>query len=90
MTQPKSRRRPPLLQSLAWFIPGLLAIVVAGLVNHPLTLIPLLLANALTMAAICHAIGFDPEPRFGRGASSDVYRLYRAGVFAGGVADAAT
>jgi len=66
MTQPKSRRRPPLLQSLAWFIPGLLAIVVAGLVNHPLTLIPLLLANALTMAAICHAIGFDPEPRFGR------------------------
>ena len=66
MNQPKSRRRPPLVQSLAWFIPGLVAIVAAGFVNHPLTLIPLLLANALTMAAICHAIGFDPEPRFGR------------------------
>ncbi|HEV2682611.1 MAG TPA: ankyrin repeat domain-containing protein, partial [Rhodanobacter sp.] len=66
MTQPKSRRRPPLLQALAWFIPGWLAVAAAGLATHPLTLIPLLLANALTMAAICHAIGFDPEPHFGR------------------------
>ncbi|OOG65427.1 hypothetical protein B0E46_03520 [Rhodanobacter sp. B04] len=66
MTQPKSRRRPPLLQALAWFIPGLIAIAAAGFATHPLTLIPLLLANALTMAAVCHAIGFDPEPRFGR------------------------
>ncbi|HEX7731884.1 MAG TPA: hypothetical protein VF415_04500, partial [Rhodanobacter sp.] len=38
----------------------------AGMVAHPLTLIPLLLANALTMAAVCHAIGFDPEPSFAR------------------------
>ncbi len=66
MTQPKSRRRPPLLQALVWFIPGLLAVAFAGLATHPLTLIPLLLANALTMAAVCHAIGFDPEPRFWR------------------------
>jgi hypothetical protein len=54
------------MQALAWFIPGLIAVAAAGLATHPLTLIPLLLANALTMAAICHAIGFDPEPRFGR------------------------
>ena len=66
MTQIKSRRRPLFLQSIAWFIPGLVAVVVAGWATHPLTLIPLLLANALTMAAICHAIGFDPEPRYGR------------------------
>jgi hypothetical protein len=66
MTQPKSRRRPPFLHALTWFIPGLLAVALASLVTHPLTLIPLLLANALTMAAICHAIGFDPEPRFRR------------------------
>jgi len=66
MTLPKSRRRPPLPQALAWFVPGLLAVAAAGLATHPLTLIPLLLANALTMAAICHAIGFDPEPRFVR------------------------
>lgn len=66
MNQPKSRRRPPLLHALAWFVPGLIAVAAAGLASHPLTLIPLLLANALTMAAICHAIGFDPEPSFGR------------------------
>ncbi|MBD8874294.1 ankyrin repeat domain-containing protein [Rhodanobacter sp. DHB23] len=66
MTQIKSRRRPPFLQALAWFIPGLLAVALAGTVAHPLTLIPLLLANALTMAAVCHAIGFEPEPSFAR------------------------
>ncbi|MBD8879909.1 ankyrin repeat domain-containing protein [Rhodanobacter sp. 7MK24] len=66
MTQTKSRRRPPFLQALAWFIPGLLAVALAGTVAHPLTLIPLLLANALTMAAVCHAIGFEPEPSFAR------------------------
>ena len=66
MTQSRSRRRPPFLHALAWFIPGLLAVAAAGLAAHPLTLIPLLLANSLTMAAICHAIGFDPEPRFTR------------------------
>ncbi len=64
MTQSKSRRRPLSLQALAWFIPGLVAVAAASLSTHPLTLILLLLANALTMAAICHAIGFDPEPRF--------------------------
>lgn len=54
------------MQALAWFIPGWAAIAAVGFATHPLMLIPLLLANALTMAAICHAIGFDPEPRFGR------------------------
>ena len=45
MTQPKSRRRPPFTQALAWFVPGLLAVAFAGLATHPLTLIPLLLAT---------------------------------------------
>lgn len=67
MTEPRSRRRPPpLLQGAAWFLPGWIAVAIAALGVHPLALIPLLLANALTMAAVCHAIGFDPEPRFGR------------------------
>ena len=64
MPQPKTRRPPPLLASLAWFIPGLIFVGLAALGAHPLALIPLLAANALTMAAVCHAIGFDPEPRF--------------------------
>ncbi len=54
------------MQALAWFIPGLAAVAAAGWTAHPLALIPLLLGNALTMAAVCHAIGFDPEPHFGR------------------------
>jgi ankyrin repeat protein len=41
-------------------------VAIAAASTHPLVLIPLLAANALTMAAVCHAIGFDPEPRFGR------------------------
>lgn len=67
MTEPKPRRRPPsFLFALAWFVPGWIAVAIAALGEHPLALIPLLVANALTMAAVCHAIGFDPEPRFGR------------------------
>ena len=66
MTQPKSRRRPPFLHALTWFIPGWLAVAAAAPSDRPLALIPLLLANALTMAAVCHAIGFDPEPRYRR------------------------
>jgi ankyrin repeat protein len=66
MAYSKTRRPPPFLQALAWFIPGLVATAIAALGAHPLALIPLLVANALTMAAVCHAIGFDPEPRFGR------------------------
>ena len=67
MAYSKTRRRPPpFLQALAWFIPGLAATAIAAIGAHPLALIPLLVANALTMAAVCHAIGFDPEPRFGR------------------------
>jgi ankyrin repeat protein len=67
MPSSKSRRRSsPLLSSLAWFVPGLIAAAVAGIGAHPLALIPLLLANTLTMAAVCHAIGFDPEPHYGR------------------------
>src|ERR1700744_973956 len=64
MPQPKTRRPPPLLQSLAWFVPGLIFVAISAIGAHPLALIPLLAANALTMAAVCHAIGFDPEPRF--------------------------
>ncbi len=67
MTAPKPRRRPPpLVQALAWFVPGWIAVAIAAATTHPLVLVPLLAANALTMAAVCHAIGFDPEPRFGR------------------------
>ncbi|MGE7139443.1 ankyrin repeat domain-containing protein [Luteibacter sp. NPDC031894] len=58
------RRRPPLIKALPWFLPALAAVACAGLTASPLALIPLLLANALAMGAVCHAIGFDPEPSY--------------------------
>ncbi|HUH30730.1 MAG TPA: ankyrin repeat domain-containing protein, partial [Rhodanobacter sp.] len=88
MTQPKLRHHRSSLQALAWFLPSLIAVAIAGVVTHPLTLIPLLLANALGMAASCHALGFDLEPRFGRtvlrrGATHVVmFTAYTAVVFA--------
>jgi ankyrin repeat protein len=88
MTSTKALRRSSPLQSLAWFLPGLIAVALAGLAAHPLTLIPLLAANALTMGAVCHAIGFDPEPSFARtvlrrGAAHLVmFTAYAAIVFA--------
>ncbi|QWT19212.1 ankyrin repeat domain-containing protein [Bacillus sp. NP157] len=63
MANPK-RRRPPLIKALPWFLPALAAVACAGLSASPLALIPLLLANALAMAAVCHAIGFDPESSY--------------------------
>jgi ankyrin repeat protein len=60
----KSRHPSSALVSLVWFLPGWLCAGLAALGAHPIALIPLLLANTLTMAAVCHAIGFDPEPDF--------------------------
>jgi uncharacterized protein len=61
----KSRRPSSVLTSLIWFVPGFIVAGIAAAVGaHPATLILLLLANTLTMAAVCHAIGFDPEPDF--------------------------
>ncbi|GLQ86645.1 ankyrin repeat domain-containing protein [Dyella flagellata] len=60
----KSRHPSSALVSLVWFLPGWLCAGIAALGAHPIALIPLLLANTLTMAAVCHAIGFDPEPNF--------------------------
>ena len=76
------------MQALLWFLPSLIAVALAGAVTHPLTLIPLLLANALGMAASCHAMGFDLEPGFARtilrrGATYLVlFTAYTAAVFA--------
>jgi ankyrin repeat protein len=63
MANPK-RRRPSPLKALPWFIPVLVAVACAGLTASPLALIPLLLANALVMGAVCHAIGFEPETSY--------------------------
>lgn len=83
----KPRRPSSALISLVWFLPGWLCAGIAALGAHPIALIPLLLANTLTMAAVCHAIGFDPEPDFLRtvvrrgGAHLTMFTCYVALVF---------
>src|SRR5215469_16205032 len=84
----KPRRPTSALSSLIWFLPGLIVVALAAAIGaHPLTLIPLLLANTLTMAAVCHAIGFDPESNFSStvlrrgGAHLAMFTCYVALVF---------
>lgn len=87
MPKPKPRRRSPLLKSLPYFLPGLIAVAFAAFGARPLALLPLLIASTLCMAAVCHAIGFDPEPSFlrtllRRGASHLIlFSAYTAIVF---------
>lgn len=54
-------RRPPLIRALAPYLAVLVLLAIAARIMHPLVLIPLLLANTLAMATMCHAIGFAPE-----------------------------
>ncbi|HET9836054.1 MAG TPA: ankyrin repeat domain-containing protein, partial [Rhodanobacteraceae bacterium] len=87
MPNAKPRRRPPLLRSLPCFLPALVAVALAAFGAHTLALLPLLIANTLCMAAMCHAIGFDPETSFlrtvlRRGATHLIlFSIYTAAVF---------
>ena len=50
--------RPSLAYALAGFVPAWLLAALALPAVQPLTLLPLLLADALALAAACHALGF--------------------------------
>lgn len=88
MPNSKLRRRPPLLRSLPYFLPAFAAVALAAFGVSSLALLPLLLASTLCMAAVCHAIGFDPEASFlrtslRRGAIHLIlFAVYAAIVFA--------
>ncbi|GAA0710628.1 ankyrin repeat domain-containing protein [Dokdonella soli] len=47
-------------------LPAWLCFALAGAIDHPLSLVPLLVANALAMSGICHAVGFGAETSFAR------------------------
>lgn len=69
MPQAKSRRRPPLSRSLPCFIPSLIAVFLAIWIPpswERYSLLLLLVGGSLSMAAVCHAIGFGCEPTFTR------------------------
>lgn len=69
MPNAKPRRRPPLSLSLPWFVPSLVAVLIAIWIPQPFeryTLVLLLVGASLSMAAVCHAIGFGCEATFPR------------------------
>jgi ankyrin repeat protein len=45
-------------------LPSWLLFAIAALIEHPVALIPLLLANAIAMTAVCRTAGFDRETSF--------------------------
>jgi uncharacterized protein len=52
--------------SLVYFVPAAIAFVVAAFVTHPASLAIVLVADVLTMCAVCHALRFDAEMNFVR------------------------
>ena len=69
MPKAKSRRRPPLSRSLPCFLPSFVAVLLAIWIPpfwERYSLVLLLVGASLSMAAVCHAIGFGCEPSFTR------------------------
>lgn len=69
MPTAKPRRRPPLSRSLPCFLPSLIAVLLAIWIPpawERYSLLLLLIGASLSMAAVCHAIGFGCEPTFTR------------------------
>ncbi len=57
-------QRPHKLSNLVYFVPALAVFASAGLLHHPFTLVLLLAADALTLAAVCQAMGAGRESTF--------------------------
>ncbi len=54
------------LATIRHLLPAWLCFALAGAIDHPLALVPLLIANAIAMTGICNAIGFGMETSFAR------------------------
>ncbi|MGH8233858.1 MAG: ankyrin repeat domain-containing protein [Rhodanobacteraceae bacterium] len=69
MPTAKPRRRPPLSRSLPCFLPSLIVVLLAIWIPpawERYSLLLLLIGASLSMAAVCHAIGFGCAPTFTR------------------------
>jgi ankyrin repeat protein len=54
------------LLTVRHLLPAWLCFALAGAIDHPLALVPLLVGNAIAMTGICNAIGFGMETSFAR------------------------
>ena len=59
-----SSRLQAVLSGALYFVPALIAFIGAAFVEHPFPLIFLLAADALTMVAVCRALGFHRKTGF--------------------------
>ncbi|WP_313914744.1 ankyrin repeat domain-containing protein [Tahibacter sp.] len=66
MPRAKPTRLAAFVASLPYFLPAALCLLIVAFVVHPAVLLLLLAANSLTLAAICHGLGFDQEDSFAR------------------------
>lgn len=66
MPRAKPTRLAAFVASLPCFLPAALCLLIVAFVVHPAALLLLLAANSLTLAAICHGLGFDQESSFAR------------------------
>lgn len=62
----KPTRLAAFVASLPYFLPAAICLLIAAFVVHPASLLLLLAANSLTLAAVCHGLGFDLESSFAR------------------------
>jgi ankyrin repeat protein len=62
----KPSRLAAFVSSLPYFLPVAVCLLIAAFVVHPATLLLLLGANSLALAAVCHGLGFDLEDSFVR------------------------
>lgn len=66
MPRAKPTRLAAFVSSLPYFLPAALCLLTAAFVVHPASLLLLLAANSLTLAAVCHGLGFALEESFAR------------------------
>lgn len=66
MPRAKPSRLAAFAASLPFFLPAALCLLATAFLNHPATLLLLLTANSLTLAAVCHGLGFALEDSFAR------------------------
>ena len=94
MPKRAAKRLHTVLAGMRLMLPAWLLYLLAGMIEHPLSLVLLLVANAVGMTAVCRAIGFDAESTFGRSIArrglacfvlSTAYTAFVAALFAGPV-----
>ncbi len=66
MPKRAAHRLNALSRALVMLVPAWMCFALAAFINHPLSLILVLIANAIAMTAVCNSLGFGIEGSFSR------------------------